>query len=64
MWCAQLEIRGVRSRALAMVDALRKATESLGREHKAAHSILERHFDLLEQQVTLTDLDLDSVPPN
>ena len=48
---SQLEMRGLRSCALAMVQALRAATESLGANHKAAHAVLESHFRLLEEQV-------------
>ena len=50
-WRAQVEMRGIRSRALAMVKALREATDNLSREHKSAHAILEAKFRQLEESV-------------
>jgi hypothetical protein len=44
-------MRAVRSRALAMIQALRTATMSLAREHSAAHGILTDKFAALERSV-------------
>ena len=48
-------MRSVRSRALAMVKALREATAQLGTEHQSAHAILDKQFRLLEDSVSPPD---------
>ena len=52
----ELEMRAVRSRALAMVKALRQATASLGSEHASAHAVLDGHFRMLETSVQWEDI--------
>ena len=46
----------VRSRALAMVKALRQATASIGSEHASAHAVLDGHFRMLETSVQWEDI--------
>ena len=47
----ELEMAEVRTRALAMVDALRTATSDLSAEHHSAHALLKHHFQKLEASV-------------
>ena len=43
-----MEMQGIRARALAMVQAMRAATDNLSREHR---HVLDRSFALLEVAV-------------
>ena len=52
----ELEMRSVRSKALAMVRALRQATDHLAKEHSSAHQVLDTHFRQLEASVDWTNL--------
>jgi hypothetical protein len=47
----ELEMRGVRSKAMAMVQALRHATDSLSAEHENARAVLRSQFEKLEESV-------------
>ena len=50
----ELEMRGIRSRCLSMVHALRSATQTLSTEQRSAHALLEGHFEMLQKSVEMS----------